>query len=326
MRPIHATLAVALTSALMVPVELPLLRRLVPIDTPSHRSSHSSPTLRGGGIGVIIAAVLGFALLPSTGTLASALLLAAVGMGAIGLADDMFGVPAAARLLLQLTVGWLIVIQFEQSGAWMIVGQVIAISVCVNAFNFMDGVDGVASVCAVVAGGYFAALGGIADLPLLNGCGLVVAAAALGFLPYNAVRARLFLGDVGSYALGGLLITLAISAWRSGVGPIAAIAPFAVHLADTGTTLIRRVCAGEPWWRPHRKHVYQRLVSLGWSHQQVTALVGLLTSACAGLGAVSMRWPGSGDVLAGIAIAVILGTYLGLPGFLGSRRAQAQVP
>lgn len=313
-------MTVAVTSALLVPVELPILRRLMLIDAPSERSVHSAPNLRGGGIGVVIAAVLGVVLLPSFEALSAALVIAAIGMGSIGLADDKYGVPAAARLVLQLIVGWLIVIQFGPASALVIAGQVIAVSVFINTFNFMDGVDGVATVSAIIGGGYFAALGAIADVPLLFGCGLVVAAAALGFLPFNAVRARLFLGDVGSYALGGLLVTLAVSSWSSGVGPIAAIAPFAVHLADTGTTLIRRVCAGERWWQPHRKHVYQRLVALGWSHQRATGLVGAVMAACAGLGAASIGKPGDIELLSGSAITGIVGMYLLLPRLLARRR------
>jgi UDP-N-acetylmuramyl pentapeptide phosphotransferase/UDP-N-acetylglucosamine-1-phosphate transferase len=121
------------------------------------------------------------------------------------------------------------------------------------------------------------------DLPLLIGAGVTVAAAALTFLPWNAGRARIFLGDVGSYGLGGALGAMAAYAVLHGVAIEAALFPLALYLADTGWTLLRRIRAREPWYRAHRWHIYQRLTDAGFSHSQVafgTAAVAIVLSVC----------------------------------------------
>ncbi len=152
--------------------------------------------------------------------------------------------------------------------------------------------------------------------------GLAVAVGALAFLPWNAVRARVFLGDVGSYALGAALGVLAVIAVIHGVPPEAALGPLALYLADTAWTLQRRVRAGEGWSQAHRTHTYQRWCDVGWTHPEVTLVTAATTILVSLLGAMSLTGNLSlrlGCDLVGLTVlAVYLGSpalfeYLGLP-------------
>jgi UDP-N-acetylmuramyl pentapeptide phosphotransferase/UDP-N-acetylglucosamine-1-phosphate transferase len=110
----------------------------------------------------------------------------------------------------------------------------------VNAVNFMDGINGISAVTGAVAGAAFAWLGAELDDRTLLVLGAAVAGASLAFLPWNAPRARVFLGDVGSYGLGAALAAGVCLALAAGSTPEAAVGPLALYLADTGTVL----CAG----------------------------------------------------------------------------------
>ena len=106
--------------------------------------------------------------------------------------------------------------------------------------------------------------------------------ACVGFLPFNFLpRWKVFLGDVGSYALGYLLAMLALSVPVHGAAPALVLLPMSAFLLDATLTLLTRISKGEPWWRPHRQHVYQRLVQHGWSHRSVTLLYAGWTVVCA---------------------------------------------
>ncbi len=138
---------------------------------------------------------------------------------------------------------------------------------------------------------------------------------ALLFLPWNAGRARVFLGDVGSYALGAALAVLAARAVLRGVPVEAVLGPLALYLADTGWTLQRRIRAGEPWLQSHRTHVYQQWCDAGWSHQEVTLLTGALTILLTLLGAVSLTHDLPLRAAADLAGLLLLAGYLRSPAF-----------
>ena len=167
----------------------------------------------------------------------------------------------------------------------------------VNVFNFMDGVNGISAAHALIAGIAYACYGAWGQHRFLQYAGLAVAVSALMFLPWNAGRARVFLGDVGSYALGAALAVLAARSVLLGVPAEAVLGPLVLYLADTGWTLQRRIRAGEPWLQSHRMHVYQQWCDAGWSHQEVTLLTAALTILLTLLGAVSL----TGDLMLRVA-------------------------
>jgi UDP-N-acetylmuramyl pentapeptide phosphotransferase/UDP-N-acetylglucosamine-1-phosphate transferase len=148
--------------------------------------------------------------------------------------------------------------------------------------------------------------------------GGILAAAAAGFLPYNFPRARLFIGDVGSYFIGGWQAALLVVGFRAGLPPEAVAAPLAIYLADTATTLARRVAAGHVWHQPHREHVYQRLIRQGWSHVRTTALVAAFVAACSIAGAMTLD--GFAErVAADVVLAALLAAYVALPHLIWRR-------
>jgi UDP-N-acetylmuramyl pentapeptide phosphotransferase/UDP-N-acetylglucosamine-1-phosphate transferase len=258
-----------------------------------------------------------------TGDVRIALTVAGAGFGLAGAVEDLRGVPPVSRLLSQVamavaTLPWLLS-GMRGPALWSLIfgiGVVFWLVAYVNAFNFMDGVDGMSVVQAVVAGTTWWVVGEWRDVHSLSAGGLVVAAAAMAFAPFNFPRARMFLGDVGSYFFGGWLAVLAVVALRSGLTVEAALAPLAVYLADTGLTLARRVARHEAWYLPHRDHVYQRFTSLGWTHARITALVGATIVACSVLGAVSLAGPLWARAATDVALAGVLIAYLVSPSLL----------
>ncbi|RZT77498.1 UDP-N-acetylmuramyl pentapeptide phosphotransferase/UDP-N-acetylglucosamine-1-phosphate transferase [Micromonospora violae] len=309
---------------LLQPLILRLLKSAAVLDIPSERSSHSTPIPRGGGVGVAAAAGLALLLNEHARSIAVPLLFFA----AIGLLEDLWGAPIRLRLLLQLLAGVATGLVLVPGGqAWYVhVLLVLALAAWltsyVNAFNFMDGINGISTVHAILGGAVYAALGVFTDLPLLTAAGSLIAAASLTFLPWNAWVAKVFLGDVGSYALGGALSTIAAYAIVRGVPPEAAVAPLALYLADTGWTLLRRISKGEAWYRPHRNHAYQRLTDAGRSHQRVTVLTAIAGATVAGcLVVASFSGPLVRAALDATALA-ILAAYLTAPAWLTASRAQ----
>jgi UDP-N-acetylmuramyl pentapeptide phosphotransferase/UDP-N-acetylglucosamine-1-phosphate transferase len=320
--------AVALALA---PLVLFAVRRLGVLDIPSHRSSHAVPTPRAGGIAPALAAVVALVATRAAGNDARlALVMGAGAFGVLGLVEDVVGIPALPRLGLQViaaAVGlpWLLAV-LGGNAVWQLVFSVAVVLwtvAYVNAFNFMDGIDGISVAQAVVAGTAWYLVGRGEHVASLAAAGAIVAGAALGFAPFNLVRARIFLGDIGSYFLGAWLATAAVMGLSAGLPAEAVLAPVALYAADTGVTLVRRVVAGKTWYAPHRDHTYQRLVRSGWSHAQTTSFVTAIIAVCSALGAVSLRESVTARALADAALAVVLVAYLVSPTFLARRASEA---
>ena len=309
------------------PVTIPLLQRAAAIDVPGLRSSHTVPTPRGGGAPIAVGLVL--AALMIHGATALTFAVAVGAFSAIGFVDDLRGLPALRRLLLQSTGGGgVAVLLLAHSdlpmAARLTAAAILAVWVVgfVNAFNFMDGVNGISAAHAVLGGAAYACLGAWHHDAFLVAVGAAVAVGALAFLPWNAIRARVFLGDVGSYGLGAALAVLAACAVISRI-PVEAVAgPVALYLADTAWTLQRRVRAGESWLTPHRSHTYQRLCDAGWSHQRVTLVTGAVTSLLCLLGAVSLTGHPVLRAAADAAGIGLLAAYLNSPVLLTRARAR----
>jgi UDP-GlcNAc:undecaprenyl-phosphate GlcNAc-1-phosphate transferase len=299
------------------PVTIPLLRRLHAVDVPSTRSSHSVPTPRGGGLPIAVGLLAAVAITRSG---ASAAFAAAVGFfGVLGFVDDLRGLPAVRRLALQAIGGaaaaGLLTLPMHMApvAALLAVAAAAWITAYVNAFNFMDGVNGISAVHALIAGVAYACYAEWGQHPFLLAASLAVAVSALMFLPWNAGRARVFLGDVGSYSLGAALAVLAADAVLRGVPVEAALGPLALYLADTAWTLQRRVRAGEPWLQAHRTHVYQRWCDAGWSHQEITLLTGSLTILLTLLGTASLTRDLPARAAADLIGIAVLAAYLCSP-------------
>jgi len=319
-----AAVGVALVTVLAVAASLVLLRPFLArrqlFDVPNPRSSHTTPTLRGGGLGIATGLLVGLgvaaALAPANGTPAiAAVSLAVVALASVGFAEDLRGLPVSVRLLAQL-----VSITIPTAGLVLLAGLPTGLGVLVafagvfyvNTANFMDGVNGISGLHGLVVGAYFAAVGFIRGDNGLMLAAIAVGAAFLSFLPWNVPRARMFMGDVGSYALGGAAWALAAVALAIGVNPLTAVAPLLVYTADVSFTLARRALRRASLTQAHREHVYQQVEQLTHSHPKAAGLVTVSTLACAGIGLWNQLTPGDALwAMAGTATVLVL--YLATP-------------
>lgn len=310
-------------TALVTPVVVVAAERWHLIDVPNHRSSHAAPIPRGGGLAVIAGTAAGVAAWQEWDRRLIVAACAALVLGAIGLLDDHHGLPAMPRLGVQIVtpvVGGLVVLWGD--GAGLVLGcavAVIAVAGYVNAFNFMDGINGISGSQAAIAGVALAAIADHLGDDVLVGAGLSIAGASLGFLPFNAWRARVFLGDVGSYAMGCWLAAVAVLLVDAGAAATAVIAPFLLYVLDTSTVLFDRARRGAPLMEAHREHAYQRLVQLGWTHQTVTLLCAGVTASCAALGWLTVDSSLGARAGATAVSVALVAAYVVLPRRLAAR-------
>lgn len=173
----------------------------------------------------------------------------------------------------------------------------------INAYNFMDGIDGIAGGQALVAGVGWAILGWLGQHTLLLILGGILSSASLGFLRHNWPPARIFMGDVGSAFLGYsfAILPLMLDTPKLPMVGLLLVWPF---VFDTMLTIIRRFRKGENIFTAHRSHLYQRLVIAGYSHQRV-ALTYIGLAAVGGVLAIAwyLNLPGSGVV---VVLAILL--------------------
>lgn len=304
--------------AVAEPLTITLLRRTATMDVPNHRSTHEVATPRGGGAPIAVGLVL--VALAIGGSAAVAFAVAVAAFAIIGFADDLAGLPVSLRLLLQVVVSATVACALARrlSLPLVLLAAVAAVitvwlAAVVNAFNFMDGVNGISAAHAIVGGVAYASLGILRSDVFLTGVGAAIATGALAFLPWNAARARVFLGDVGSYGLGAALAVLAVCTVIRGLPVEAAMGPLSLYLADTAWTLQRRVRSGERWFEPHRMHVYQQWFDAGWSHQRVAAGTAAGTVLLCLLGMASLTGQFAIRVSADITAVGVLAAYLRSP-------------
>lgn len=262
------------------------------LDIPNDRSSHTIPTPRGGGIAIVLSFNLAIVFLYLTNhiplTLANALVGGGITVAIIGYLDDVFTVKARWRILLHFLVAgwglyWLGGFPILTFGTWKIslagFGSIIAligIVWCINFYNFMDGIDGLAGT-----EGMFLGIAGSIALWCIGESGLAFLLALLvlsiaGFTVWNWPPAKIFLGDVGSGFLGYVFAVLALYSINKQFLSLSFwLVIFAIFFWDATFTLIHRAYQGKPWYKAHREHAYQHLISYGASHKQVTIGVSL---------------------------------------------------
>ena len=293
------------------------------VDAPGGRNVHAQSVPRLGGVAVVLAAALSIAIVPALVAgrrdpeiwmVMQPFVIGGLLIFLAGLVDDVRGLGPAPKLFVEIlaaavmmasgllieritilgstwTLGW---IAYPVTAAWL-VGVT-------NAFNLIDGVDGLAPGIAALAG---AACGAILIVRGHSAEAMLLAAfvgAMLGFLVYNFEPASIFLGDSGSLVAGFLLAATAIAGWQKGATALASAVPlliFALPLADAASALVRRALARPTHGRslgalmrqvvePDREHIHHRLLGLGWSVRRtvlilygVTAVLSILALATA---------------------------------------------
>jgi UDP-N-acetylmuramyl pentapeptide phosphotransferase/UDP-N-acetylglucosamine-1-phosphate transferase len=284
------------------------------IDQPGERRSHALATPRGGGIAIVIAMLVAILAMAARQP-QEIVLLACAGFGlllvaGIGWLDDHRPLSPWSRLVVHVVAsGWLMA-GFYLSGRSPEVSLAVFILslTLVNIWNFMDGIDGLASTQAILVASALTWLSWLTGAVVAVHLGLAFIAAVLGFVPFNFPRARIFLGDVGSGTLGFMLALLAgwtLDGLRPSAWPLLLL-PFGAFLIDAGLTLASRILRGERWWMPHVEHAYQRWARRAGNHLRVTAGYALWTLA----GCAAMVGLSGGDAN-GIAVSALLWMVFG---------------
>ena len=235
-------------------------RRRGLLDAPGMRRSHALPTARGGGIGIVAVGLGTFGLLSLDNARAAGL--AGIGLllvAAVGWWDDHRPLPAWPRLLAHVVAGLCLGLAAAAWGApsGLAVVAGLLVPVLVNIWNFIDGIDGLSASQALL---WMLALAWLATGPA-RVLAVAISAGCAGFLPFNFPRARIFLGDVGSGALGYLLAAgaaLAMIGLPREQLPLLLL-PATACWVDASLTLGWRMVRGERWWQPHVQHLYQQL-------------------------------------------------------------------
>ncbi len=280
------------------------------IDKPNERSSHSQPTPRGGGMVLVVMTIIGLIISQIFWRLTSwqGLMFyvgAAILIALVSWFDDIRTLSPKIRFIAHFVAAGLVIakwgyferltlpftgnIYLGQIGLVLTIGWIVGLT---NAYNFMDGIDGIAGGQALVAGIGWAVVGWMIEDKFIFVLGGLLAASSIGFLFYNWSPAKIFMGDVGSAFLGFTFAVIPLVAINSPsitrdfipwIGFLL-LWPF---ILDTGFTLLRRLSKGENIFQAHRSHLYQRMVISGYSHQSVSllyiglALIGSIVSLVA---------------------------------------------
>lgn len=260
------------------------------IDIPNARSSHSVPTPRGGGVAIVVAFLVALPFLGAIGLAPWSQLIAVGGAGAlvavIGFMDDHGHIAARWRLLGHFAaaiwaLAWLgglpPIVMFGLSLDLHWIGHILAAFYLVwmlNLYNFMDGIDGIASVealCVCLGACLIYWLNGTTALAWGP---LILAMAVLGFLYWNFPPARIFMGDAGSGFLGIALGVLSVqAAWQSSALLWVWLILLGVFIVDATFTLMRRLIRGDKVYEAHRSHAYQFASRQAGRHLPVTLAV-----------------------------------------------------
>jgi len=273
-------LFVVLTWGLVFIIRL-LSQRVGLIQHPNERSSHVIPTPHGGGLGIVLAgSVYGIWLMGHNEEIsadAGVIVFLSSVLAIVGLLDDKFHLPATVRLLVQslLCAGLLLWFTENSINLFLIICLIAGVW-WINLFNFMDGIDGIASSQAI-----FMLISALIMIQVYHpdhisasgywGWMLILAASCFGFLWHNWQPAKIFMGDVGSTYIAFMLFAFA---FVSIINELLTLQFWLIigclFITDATVTLIQRVLRREVWYQPHRMHLYQRLSRRLNSHSKVT--------------------------------------------------------
>ena len=288
-------LAFAGSLALLSAVVVRLMIGVGVMDTPDPRKSHSRPTPKGGGVGVVVAFLVGVAVLYEVAAFSRladpyfrGVIAASAAIAVVAFLDDFYDWPFTVKLGAQIlaalaAVGTGLYVQVYRIPyvgpldiGWLgVPATLVWILFATNAMNFIDGLNGLAAGVALIASGFLCLIAVGQGGWFVYFAALLLAAGLLGFLPFNYPRARIFLGDVGSQFCGFVLAMLAVAASRFDAVELSfLIVPMLLSgvLYDVAFTLLRRGLAGERLTAAHRSHLYQLAERSGMPAAWVTAI------------------------------------------------------
>ncbi|TCZ66095.1 glycosyltransferase family 4 protein [Roseicella aquatilis] len=284
------------------------------LDHPNHRSAHAQPTPRGGGVGAVLAFILGMLVLyrfADSARIAErqfiGVILAAVAIAGVALVDDIRTLPARLRfgaqlaaalvalgsglVISRLAIPYVGPVELGLAGPLLTVFWILG---CTNAVNFMDGLDGLVGGTLLIACAALTVIAASQGGSFVYIAALFLTAGFAGFLPFNLHPARIFMGDVGSQFAGFMLAVLAVAASRFDPSQLSfLIVPLLLFslLFDAGFTLLRRAAMGDRVGAPHRTHLYQMAQRAGMDTRTVATVHWGFAVFQAGLALVFLRLP-----------------------------------
>ena len=269
---------------LVTPIIKVVAIRVGAIDMPNGRKVHKVPIPRLGGVGIFLGFAAAMLLTQPIGHQETGLLIGCTIIVLTGIADDILDLKPRTKLVAQIVAAVIVAffgIRVEvithpfgsvfHLGQWAIPVTVLWIIGVTNAINLIDGLDGLAAGTAVIAAVTMATVAGLEGRMLVSGFALILAAAVLGFLPYNFSPAKIFMGDSGSMFLGFTLAALAIQGLTKGATFISIVIPviiLGIPIFDTLFAIIRRYRNHRPIFEADKGHLHHRLLQLGLSHRQ----------------------------------------------------------
>jgi UDP-GlcNAc:undecaprenyl-phosphate GlcNAc-1-phosphate transferase len=320
------------SSLLLTPVVRRLAQRRGWLDVPRDgRRLHTKPVPRLGGIAIFCSVAAGLAVLPLVDNLVTAtlrdnwrdvtaVLASSTVVFLFGVYDDRFGASARWKFLAQGLAATLLYVLGGHIGAVSVpfVGSVnippvvgflftvvwvVGVS---NAFNLIDGLDGLATGAALFASLVMFGASLVQGHPMVTVVSLVLTGSLIGFLRYNFNPASIFLGDSGALFVGFLLAALSVTGGQKASTAVAVAIPlmaFGLPVIDTGFTMVRRFIGGKPLFEGDREHIHHKLLDLGWSQRRVAfALYGVC--ALFGMGALLFVNDGGSGRLTGLVLLV----------------------
>jgi UDP-GlcNAc:undecaprenyl-phosphate/decaprenyl-phosphate GlcNAc-1-phosphate transferase len=308
-----------------------LSRHIKAFDVPNERSSHTKVTPRGGGVAIVSAFLVGILLIQFIGDKTPiyapyflGFLFSSFVIATLSFYDDFHTVSFKVKLggqiiaiIIGLTAGIVIdmvhlpVFGEVYFGDWAYPLTFLWILGLTNAYNFIDGLDGLAASTAVIVALFFAYISFQQGSHFIYLASLTLAAASVGFLVFNWSPAKIFMGDVGSTFLGFAFAVMAVIAARYDHSHTSLfVVPLLLFhfIFDTGFTFFRRLLAGEHVFTAHRSHLYQLLNRIGYSHKRVTLIYSTM-AVCQGAAAVWMVFiPGAERVY--VFLPFLIGYWL----------------
>ena len=306
-----------LTTLLLLPVWRVWCERVGLVDDPGHRKIHNTPTPLAGGLAVLTGLLLplltAVVVLKLNGSgIASedllsyglnkrslqlaAIALGAIGMTALGLLDDKHELKPLMKFSGQFLIALLVaaagvrITLFVPSPLFSYAITILWLLTVINAFNFMDNMNGLCAGLGAIGAGLFAVIAALQGQYLVGMIAFLTCGSLLGFLPHNFPNARAFLGDSGSHLVGYLLAVIAILPHfysEKNPRPLAVLTPLlvlAVPLADLAWVVILRTSKGQPFYVGDTNHLSHRLVRSGLNRAVAVMLIWLLA---AGIGALA---------------------------------------
>ncbi|WP_371366034.1 glycosyltransferase family 4 protein [Pseudomonas sp. QL9] len=263
------------------------------MDVPNERSSHTAPTPRGGGVAIVLSFLLGLLLSWCLGLLGGwqtlGFLVAGGLVAVVGFVDDHRHIPARWRLLGHFAAAAALLWAFNglpplpfAGTSWNLglLGHLLALFYLVwllNLYNFMDGIDGIASLEAITVCFGAALCSWLVGQVATSWLPVLLSMATLGFLLWNYPPAKIFMGDAGSGFLGLVLGGLSLqAAWAMPQLFWCWLILLGVFVVDATWTLFQRLLRGERLYEAHRSHGYQRAARLIGAHRGVSLSVAAI--------------------------------------------------